>query len=542
MTRIRSRSGTEPRARCIPRATLLLLGLPGLLLLSRPAHGDDRLLSIDEAVTTALSHNGELQIARRDAAIAADEVDLARSAYDPSLFGRAFASRDEVPGSATSFSYGDRQLGGDAGISGKLKTGLEFSVSGSILTQKNDDPFGTVYDPAHTSALTLSVTQPLLRGAWGPANGQVIVVASLRMQQNQHLLRAQVERTVSSVEVAYWNLVRAHKEREARDASLKLALEQLEESRRLVRLGANSQLDVTEAQTGVSRRQQELQSSNEDVAEAEGLLLDLLQVQHGEPGWKADDVVVPTDSPDVVEVSTSLDEHVALARKHRPDLLAARRLTDAEVAALEVTGNATRPALDLVARAGLLGFAGDLADSYATAGVNQMTGGLDPPYFSDPELEGGLATSLENLVSGDHYGLYLGLRFELPLRNQAAEARHSIQRHQLAKARSAQRSLQARIHNEVRTSLNRLKASAAIVTAADEAVALSGRLLEGTRQRFRNDASTSFDVLRVLDELTRSKIEAARARARYQIALSRLAAANGTLLDRRGITIQAAPR
>ena len=544
MTRHRPRSNTVSRSSCvpldciIPRAILLVIGLTGVLLPPRSARGDERRLSINEAVGTALSHNGELQIARRDAAIATEEVELARSPYDPTLFGRAFASRDAVPGSATSFSYEDRQVGGDAGVSGKLKTGMEYSVSGSILTQKNEDPFGTVYDPAHTSALTISVTQPLLRGAWGSANATVIEAASLRMQQNQHLFRAQIERTVSSVEVAYWNLVRAHREREARDASLKLALEQLEESRRLVRLGANSQLDVTEAQTGVSRRRQELQSANEDVAEAEGILFDLLQVRPGEPGWKADDVLIPTDNPDVVAVSTSLEEHVALARKHRPDLLAARRLSAAEAAELDVTANRTRPALDLVARAGLLGFAGDLADTYATAGVNQMTGGLDPPYFSDRDLNGGLGTSLGNLVTGDHYGLYLGLRFELPLRNQAAEARHSIQTHQLAKARAAQRSLQARIENEVRTSLNRLKASAAIVAAADEAVALSERLLQGTRQRFRNDASTSFDVLRVLDELTRSKIEAARARARYQIALSRLAAANGTLLQRRRITVK----
>lgn len=537
MKRIRCSAPAARRARSVHRSSVAV-SVALATVAARPAHADERRLSIAEAVSTALSRNGDLLVARRDAAIAADEVDLARSAYDPSLFARAFASREASPGSADSFEHLDRQLGGDAGIAGKLATGMEYSLSASVLTRRDDDLFGVTRDPAHATSLLLSVTQPLLRGAWGSGNGWLIEVSALREKQNQHLLRARVERTVSSVEVAYWDLVRAHKEREARDASLKLALEQLDESRRLVRLGAQSQLDVTEAQAGVSRRKQELQSSNEDVAEAEGVLLDLLQVRGGEPGWNPDDEIVPTDDPAIVEVSPSLAEHVALARRHRPDLLAARRLIQAERGALEVADSGTRPVVDLVARAGLLGLGGELADNYATEGVNQVDGGFEPPYFTDPALDGGLGTSFENLVSGDHYEVYLGLRFELPLRNQAAEARRSIQRHSLAKARAAERSLQARVENEVRTGLRRLKASAAVVAAADEAVALSARLLEGTRQRFRNDAATSFDVLRVLDELTRSKIEAARARARYEIALSRLAAADGTLLQSRGIVMR----
>lgn len=510
----------------------------GLIVLSRPALADERRLSLPDAITTALANNRDLHVAREDVGIASQGVELARSTYDPSFVGRLFAARDVLPGSATDYPSTDHEIGGDAGLVGRLITGLEYSLSLALSRETHTDPFSTIYDPATTTSLTLSVTQPLLRGAWRPGNQEVIVVASLRKQQSEHLLRAQLERTVATVELAYWNLVRAHREREARQASLQLAREQLEESRRLVRLGAQSQLDSVEAEAGVSRRAQELQSSNEDVVEAEGVLLDVLQVRVGDRGWSADDIVIPVDNPEVLTVSTSLEQHVELARKNRPDLIAAERLTEAESIALEVADNRKRPALDLVARAGLIGFAGTLADTYATAGVNRTDGGLDPPYFTDPETEGGLAKSFGNLASGGNYGVYLGIRLELPIRNQAAEARHAIQRHELEKARIAQRSLHARIENEVRTSLNRLKANAAIVSAADESVVLTSRLLEGTRRRFRNDASTSFDVLRILDELTRSKIEAARARARYRIALSRLAQANGTLLRRLGILVR----
>jgi outer membrane protein TolC len=56
------------------------------------------------------------------------------------------------------------------------------------------------------------------------------------------------------------------------------------------------------------------------------------------------------------------------------------------------------------------------------------------------------------------------------------------------------------------------------------------------RKRFRAGAATTFDVLRVSEELTRARVEAARVRADYQITLARLRAVTGTTLDPLRIT------
>jgi len=506
------------------------------------ARAEKRDLSLADALSLALANNGTLLVTREDAAIAGEEVALARAPYTPTLFAEVYTAREDQPGGAARFPWVARERGASAGVSGRLiQTGLHYQITFDLASGTYEDPFSAVYSPVHTSFLGVSLRQPLLRGAFGSGNRKIVAVASLRREQSKELLRAELERIVSSVQVAYWNLVRAHRERDARAASLKLAGEQLEESKRLARLGARAQLDVIEAEAGVSRRRQELEAANEGVIEAEAILRGLMQVQAGASGWEADTVIVPTDPPELVEVNTSLEHHLALARKNRPDVVAARLRAEAEAAALEVEANLRRPVLDLVASAGLHGLAGTLADSYATAGVNDPMG-MSPPYFTDPALQGGLGTSLGNLMSRDYYSVYLGLRFELPLGTDEARARHAIQRRELAKARAERRAVMAQVENEVRASLGRLQASAAIVAAADEAVVLTERLLEGTRKRFRNDAATSFDVLRVLDELTRLKIEAARARARYQVALSRLEEANGTLLDRLGITVESLDR
>ena len=152
-------------------------------------------------------------------------------------------------------------------------------------------------------------------------------------------------------------------------------------------------------------------------------------------------------------------------------------------------------------------------------------------------IDGGLATSLKNTLGRD-LNVFIGLRFEMALGNHEAEVRHAIQRRSVSRAQLEERATLARIDGEVRTAVARLAINVELVAAADHTVELSQKLLDGTRKRFRAGASTSFDVLRVSEDLTRARIEAARARADYRVTLTRLGTATGTLLERFGITVE----
>ena len=498
-------------------------------------------LSLADAVQAALANDAELYLAREDARIAADGISLARSGFARKLFGEIYATRNAQPPSATSYRAVDAIGAATFGISGRVETGLTYAVSAGLVRQARDDPFSTVYDAATTTAVRAEVVQPLWRGAFAAAR-RPIVVASLRRDRGEHELRARIERTVGAVQVAYWNLVRARSERDARTSAIALAREQVEDSRRLLRLGTGSDLDVVEAEAGVSRRQQELLRTEQDVVEADGRLFEAIGVRPGDAGWAAGRAIVPTDTAQIEPRALDVDAQLALARTRRADALAARDLIAAETAELGVTDDRRRAALDLVATAGTVGFAGALASTYATAGVNGA--GLDPAYRTDPTYDGGLGTSLRNTIGRDVH-LYLGLRFEMPLGDHEAEVRHAIQRRSVSRARLAEREALARIESEVRTTVARVAVDVQLVEAADRTVALAEKLLEGTRKRFRAGAGTSFDVLRVSEELTRARVEAARARADYRASLTRLAAATGTLLEGLGITVEslgASPR
>ncbi len=490
-------------------------------------------LSFRDAVTVALAHNGDLLLARNDVDLAGDEVALARSAFDHQVIASSRAWRRDLPGDAQNFESTDRGVDGSLELTGHMVTGTSYSVGVGTAGEHLISPFLTVHNPAYTTGISATITQPLLRGAWRGANRQPIVVASLRRDLTEQQLRVKLEQIVGQVEAAYWTLALAHKELDAREASLKLAKEQLGESTRLVRLGTISDLDVLEAKAGVGRADQQLIRARRDVADSEGKLYLVIGARSG------NDAVVPSDDPEIVQTSYSITEHVELARRNRPDVAAARALLGAEQAALAVTANDLKPQVDLVLGAGLIGFAGEIDRGYGTAGVLDNT--LDPPYTPDPDLDGGLGRAFKNLTTGKYFEVSVGLKIALPLENRAAKARHDRQRHSVTRARITQQTILERVDNEVRTSITLLQQDEALQKAADEAVVTNEKLLVGMRKRFAAGAVTSFDVLRVADELTRAQIEAARARVSYRIALARLAVADGTLLERYKIGISSVP-
>ncbi|HET9625848.1 MAG TPA: TolC family protein [Kofleriaceae bacterium] len=493
-------------------------------------------LSFRDALAITLAHNGDLAVAQADVAIADDEVALAGAVFAPRLLATAQVGHDDDPGSALRFAGTDTTYAGSLALAGKLSTGLTYSLTLSALSERLANPFLTIYDPADTAALTLSVSQPLLRGAGRRANLQPLVVAALRRDLGEQQLRARLDQVAGAVEVAYWTLALAVKEREARAASLQLAEDQLAESTRLVHLGTIAELDATDAEAGVGRARQEQVRSEQQVASAQAALRTVIV---GEPGWRADDALVPTDEADASAATYALADHLALARAHRPDLAAAEAALRVEQAALAITQDELKPALDVIATGGAIGFAGQIDHNYATGGISVFDNTLLPTYTADRALDGGAGRALKNLATVSGYTVSLGLRLELPLDNTAAEARHARQRHATTRAEAQARALVARIEAEVENSVALAAGDAALVRAADDAVAVNARLLAGMRKRFSAGAVTSFDVLRVADALTRAQIDAARARVNHQLSLARLAAADGTLLDQLHITTSA---
>jgi outer membrane protein TolC len=487
---------------------------------STVAHAEPRAMTLGDAIAIALQHNQDIYIAKADTAIASDDVAFARSIFAPHLVSELRLWSTRSPGSATNIDFTEKALSANVELDGKIATGLTYALALGTLNERIDG-FGFAYNPANTAGVTVTVAQPLLRGAGGRANRAQIVVATRRREVSEAQLRVRLEQIVGDVVVAYWTLALAYKEVEARQSSLKLAQDQLADSTRLSKLGSISDLDVVEARAGVGKQQQQLLRSRQSVIDADSKLRSVI---FGATALADDVTIVPTDDPEIAPVTANLEEHLALARKNRPDVLAARAAMRAEEAGLAETRNGLLPQLDLFATGGLIGFAGEPDPGFVGA-------------MFDPDYTGGAGKAFGNLTTTGQYAVSVGLRLDLPLDNSGARARHDRQRHVLARAKLVEQKIQADIGNQIRTSIALLRSDEELKKQADEVVADNDKLLKGMRKRFAGGTITSFEVLRVADELSRAQIEAARARASYRVALARLATVDGTLLQSLAIKI-----
>ncbi len=511
----------------VPRSSTIAFAMACTFSSTSGAEGR-RQLSFADALKVTLAHNGDVSVSQVETQIATDEVAIADSVYDPRLVIAARGSKDNELGTPARLAFTDRILTASIELDGRIATGATYSLGFSATNERYFSPLVTFFDPAYTTQLSLSVTQPLLRGGGRAANNLPIVVAGLRRDLSQQQLRVRLEQVVGDLEIAYWGLALAYKERDARQSSLKLAQDQLGESTRLVKLGSISDLDVVEARAGVGRTQQELFRAEEQITDAEGKLR---QIIIGDPSWQPDEELVPTDDPTLEHVEYAIDTHLKLARENRPDVVAARAELQAERAAQGLTQNGLLPQLDMILTGGLIGFAGEIDPNSGTSAS------FSPGFMPDPNALGGAGQAFKNLASNGNYIVSLGLRLELPLVNSAARARNDRQAHATERAAVAQQALLLQLDNEVRNSLALLRQDEKLEKAADDAVVVDTQLLAGMRKRFASGAATSFDVLRVADQLARGQIEAARARVSYRIALARLALADGTLLQQHNISL-----
>ena len=121
-------------------------------------------------------------------------------------------------------------------------------------------------------------------------------------------------------------------------------------------------------------------------------------------------------------------------------------------------------------------------------------------------------------------------RFDVPLGNEAAEARvHQAILRRLQRL-SSKAAREQRIRQEVYDSLDGLQASWQRILAARQSVILAERTLRAEENQFRVGARTSTEVLDAATRLADAQASEIRALTDYQIAQVELAFATGTLL------------
>src|SRR5207253_9622016 len=167
-------------------------------------------LTLREALALALANNKDIEVARDNVKIAEYDLLSAHGAYDPRLSAQSYYERIKTP--ATSFLSGAAKvetsdITGTARLEGLApKFGGSYRLDFSSIRQTSNSQF-SVLNPQYPTALTLSFTQPLMRGLRFDLPRRQIEVAKKNLSLTDAQFRQRAIEVITNVQRSYWDLV-----------------------------------------------------------------------------------------------------------------------------------------------------------------------------------------------------------------------------------------------------------------------------------------------------------------------------------------------
>lgn len=482
--------------------------------------GEELSITVADAVRSALTYNPEVVTQALDVEIADSEIDRQRGAFYPVLSANAAQRQESVYptlGTATEIVKA-RTSRLETAVGGRTTFGTQYSLN--VLTERTGNNMLSRLVPMYQLSIGARVTQPLLRDGGFTPNRGLIERAKLARESTEERMRARKIQIALSVIEAYWNLVVRREQVHIRESNRSLAVNLRELVDRRIRGGQAPRSESVQADATVAEREQLVRQAQLDVINAERQLLAITYLNRSGT-FKWENALVPAEKPGTVPAEIDFDRELALALENRPELK--RRERDLALAKLdyEIAANARKLRLDVYAEAGVAGVAG-------TSGV-PAGDPTAPPSF----LLGGFGNAVGNALAGRAPFFEVGLLLEIPLGNAQREAPVEQAKYRIEQVKAED--VSTLVSLDVRAAVQALEVARSRLQGAIASEKLAAENVEVYRKRYEGGASTIFDTLRVQDELARARAELVAAAAEQEVALARVIAARGTLLEQFGI-------
>lgn len=496
-------------------------------------------LTLAEARALALEKNIELRVERENVAIAASGEGRAKGAYDPTLRADArWRDRTDPVNSILSgaptgeLAPNTSGYVASLGISQLLPTGGTVAFTTTTARDETTNVFASL-SPSWSTSLGLELRQPLLRNfPIDPARQGLRVARVDRSRSAASLARVTAE-TVAAVERAFWSLLAARRDAEARESAVALAERQKVDVGSRVEAGTLSEADLAAPAAELEKRKGELYGSREAASRAENALRSFLLADPADPLWSSRLVLV--DEPEG-PAPTAPDVEAALvsATATRPEVAEAAARLERLTLEDEAARDRTRPQLDLIAAYARRGLAGE------------QNPGIDPPFpvgaTEIPDaVDGGLGRSWGTVREGRYPDASVGLALTIPLGNRAARADAAVARSSRTQAYLALLRTRQAVEVEVRNAAVALETAAQRLAAARAGRTAAETQLRVEEERFDAGLSTTFFVLTRQNDRTQALLAETAALADLRKSRVEWARATGTLLEERHIETENDP-
>ncbi len=422
----------------------------------------ERPLSLSQCFRIALDHNFDIKIARLNPDIQQHNLNATYGAYEPISAFTATRSFSAAPVALNTLgepvsgpsSYGDSFT---PGITGILPTGMSYNLGGNLAGISETGAPESV-----NASTSLQLSQPLLRNAWIDGPREIIEVNKKLVKISKSAVTQQIMTTLTSVELAYDNLIVVQEQVGVYEQATQLAQRLVNESKLRVTAGSLATLDEKQAESQLSSSRADLLGSQGALLAQEYALKNLLSDKLSE--WDGVQIK-PTEQ--LVVAPCNFNLHLSWSRglSQRPDLLQARDNIERQGIVLKYLKNQIYPELDLIG-------------SYAFTGTGD-----------------GYNEALDGIQKANSPSWTFGAQLTLPLAgNRTARETYRSNKTQKEQLLVQLKQLEQNVMVQIAVSVEQAKTGFAQVDATRESRLFAEAALEAEQKKLDNGRSTSFVV------------------------------------------------
>ncbi len=468
-------------------------------------------VSLEDCVQLALQHNFDIKLQRFGPRLTDLDLSTAYAPYDPTFFtsaGQRYGRSESLAVPSATFNPPSNENWGDTystGLGGYLPTGLRYDFYGDVRrNQTTILPSGQTGSFDYSPDAGISLTQPLLKNAWIDSTRWTIALNRLTLKSNYESVRGQVIDTLRDVEVAYYNLISAAENVQVQVKAVEVAERFLFETRKRVEVGAMAPLEAKSAEAEVARRQSDLVTGRQNLADNERALKRLLDEDFSN---SADTMLTPSAKLGIPKVLVNRKDSWGRAFERRPDYRQQKITLEQQKVTLRYNRNQLFPQLDLSGSYGVTGRSTEVGPA-----INELGNRSNPNYA-------------------------WGIKLTIPLDNLAARngyKKAKLQQEQLLlKFKQTEQSIMIQIDVDVRA----VESAAEKIKATRQAREYAEAALDAEQKKLESGKSTNYQVLQFQRDLTTAQTSEISALADYNRALAQLSHDEGSSLERHSIKV-----
>ncbi len=515
------------------------------LALAQAETGQEMKLSLRQAIDMAMKNNPDLKAAGYDLDVARNDIIRAKASYDPYLQIDSSYSKSKRPTSQAVFGRESESASVNLSSGVATPTGGSVSFDFRNSRQESDSMFMTL-NPSYNTDLSLSLRQPLLKNSYVNLRGMDLTQKENDFSRAELSLKSKVMEVTSSVEDAYWSLVKARMDLDSRRQSMALTERLHEMTKAQVDQGVLAPVALVQSEASLASARASIIRSEGDYQRAQNNLKMLLYFKSEDDLLRLE--IIPTDEASYENFDFKAQRSMELALANNFALKQMKLNLDNLEISTRQTKNRLLPQLDLSASLSVSGLSG----KSSTASQIIQTGFVIPnPYPSsqpyimettavtpgESDYEGGYNEALENMFEEDNASYQASLVLNVPLGNRAARSDWRSARYNLEKMELEMSRQKRNIIFAMESLINDVKVAHRSFEAARLARDLEAQSLATEENKFRLGMNTHYQVMEAEERFADAQSAEIAALIEYNKALGRMRRAEQGYLQTGGISL-----